>query len=66
MKAQVEEVTSVMKENVNKLFARGDQLSELNERSENLRSVSDEFYSASSRLSFQLHLYQVILNCVVS
>ena len=55
MKAQVDEVTSVMRENVNKLFARGDQLSELNERSENLRSVSDEFYSASSRLLYYFY-----------
>ena len=55
VKAQVEEVTSVMRENVNKLFARGDQLSELNERSENLRSVSDEFYSASSRLLYYFY-----------
>nr|CAH0098425.1 unnamed protein product [Daphnia galeata] len=50
VKSQVEEVTNVMKENVHKLFARGDQLDELNERSENLRSASDEFHSASSRL----------------
>ena len=55
MKAQVDEVTSVMRENVNKLFARGDQLSELNERSENVRSVSDEFYSASSRLLYYFY-----------
>ena len=55
VKAQVDEVTSVMRENVNKLFARGDQLSELNERSENLRSVSDEFYSASSRLLYYFY-----------
>ncbi|EFX72638.1 hypothetical protein DAPPUDRAFT_308102 [Daphnia pulex] len=50
VKSQVEEVTNVMKENVHKLFARGDQLDELNERSENLRSASDEFHTASSRL----------------
>ncbi|XP_057373050.1 vesicle-associated membrane protein 8-like [Daphnia carinata] len=50
VKSQVEEVTNVMKENVHKLFARGDQLDDLNERSENLRSASDEFHSASSRL----------------
>lgn len=49
VKLQVEEVTNVMKENVNKLFVRGDRLDELNERSENLRSASDEFHSASSR-----------------
>ena len=55
VKAQVDEVTSVMRENVNKLFARGDQLSELNERSENVRSVSDEFYSASSRLLYYFY-----------
>ena len=59
MKAQVDEVTSVMRENVNKLFARGDQLSELNERSENLRSVSDEFYSASSRLLYYFYYLKV-------
>jgi vesicle-associated membrane protein 4 len=49
VKSQVEDVTNVMKENVHKLFARGDQLDELNERSENLRSASDEFQTASSR-----------------
>ena len=49
VKSQVEEVTNVMKENVNKLFARGECLDELNERSENLRSASDEFHSASAR-----------------
>ena len=59
VKAQVDEVTSVMRENVNKLFARGDQLSELNERSENLRSVSDEFYSASSRLLYYFYYLKV-------
>lgn len=46
---QVAEVTTIMKENVNKLFVRGDRLDELNERSENLRSAADEFHSASAR-----------------
>ena len=49
VKTQVEEVTNVMKENINKLFVRGDRLDELNERSENLRSASNEFHTASSR-----------------
>ena len=49
VRLQVEEVTNIMKENVNKMFVRGDQLEDLNERSENLRTASDGFYSASSR-----------------
>lgn len=52
VKQQVEEVTNIMKENVNKLFVRGDHLDELNERSENLRSAADDFHSASSRFLF--------------
>lgn len=46
---QVEEVTNIMKENVHKLFVRGNQLDELNERSENLMSAASDFHSASSR-----------------
>jgi len=50
VKLQVEEITNIMKENVNKLFARGDRLEDLDARSENLRSASSDFHAASSRL----------------
>ena len=49
VKLQVEEITNIMKENVNKLFARGDRLEDLDARSENLRSASSDFHAASSR-----------------
>jgi len=50
VKLQVEEITTIMKENVNKLFTRGDRLEDLDARSENLRSASSDFHTASSRL----------------
>lgn len=50
VKLQVEEITNIMKENVNKLFTRGDRLEDLDARSENLRSASSDFHAASSRL----------------
>jgi len=49
-----------MKENVNKLFVRGDHLDELNERSENLRSAADDFHSASSRFLLYTHCATVL------
>ena len=46
-----------MKENVNKLFVRGDRLDELSERSENLRSAADEFQSASARSAWDYYMF---------
>ena len=53
---QVEEVTSAMKENINKLFDRGNNLDSLNIRSESLRSASDSFASSAGRLRKTLWL----------
>eukprot|EP00088_Acartia_fossae_P023060 TRINITY_DN24124_c0_g1_i1.p1 TRINITY_DN24124_c0_g1~~TRINITY_DN24124_c0_g1_i1.p1 ORF type:complete len:133 (+),score=20.46 TRINITY_DN24124_c0_g1_i1:38-436(+) len=50
VKGQVEEVTGIMRENMAKIVDRGNQLTELGERSENLSQMSDEFLRQGTRI----------------
>lgn len=50
LRSQVNEVTSVMKDNIGKVLERGQNLSELNQRSEVLQNASDSFRSQAERV----------------
>merc|ERR1711892_779003 len=50
LRSQVNEVTSVMRDNIGKVLERGQNLTELNQRSENLQSTSDSFRSQAERV----------------
>lgn len=50
VRSQVQEVTGIMQENVGKIMERGERLDDLQDRSEQLISVSDDFYVTSARI----------------
>eukprot|EP00090_Calanus_glacialis_P042667 TRINITY_DN7564_c0_g1_i1.p1 TRINITY_DN7564_c0_g1~~TRINITY_DN7564_c0_g1_i1.p1 ORF type:complete len:143 (-),score=47.80 TRINITY_DN7564_c0_g1_i1:25-453(-) len=50
LRSQVDQVTSVMRDNIGKVLERGQNLSELNQRSENLQHTSDSFRSQAERV----------------
>lgn len=50
VRVQIAEVTDVMRDNVGRLLERGDQLDNLQDRSEGLASTSDQFRSSATRL----------------
>merc|ERR1719184_370066 len=50
LRSQVNEVTSVMRDNIGKVLERGENLSELNQRSENLQHTSESFRSQAERV----------------
>ncbi|XP_071517577.1 vesicle-associated membrane protein 4-like [Panulirus ornatus] len=50
VRVQIAEVTDVMRDNVGRLLERGDQLDNLQDRSEGLATTSDQFRSSATRL----------------
>lgn len=50
MRVQIAEVTDVMRDNVGRLLERGDQLDNLQDRSEGLATTSDQFRTTATRL----------------
>lgn len=50
MRVQIAEVTDVMRDNVGRLLERGDQLDNLQDRSEGLATTSDQFRTSATRL----------------
>merc|ERR1712142_156116 len=50
LRSQVNEVTSVMRDNIGKVLERGQNLTELNQRSENLQNASESFRSQAERV----------------
>lgn len=50
LKSQVNEVTNVMKDNVGRMLDRGERLSDLQQRSEQLDEMSTDFRSQSTRM----------------
>jgi len=50
LRNQVDQVTSVMRDNIGKVLERGQNLSELNQRSENLQNASESFRSQADRV----------------
>merc|ERR1712002_654902 len=50
LRSQVNEVTSVMRDNIGKVLERGQNLSELSQRSENLQNASESFRSQAERV----------------
>ncbi|KAK7067220.1 Vesicle-associated membrane protein 4 [Halocaridina rubra] len=50
VRVQIEEVTDVMRDNVGRLLERGDQLDNLQDRSEGLATTSDQFRTSATRL----------------
>ncbi|KAF2360798.1 Synaptobrevin [Trinorchestia longiramus] len=50
VQAQVSEVTEAMRDNVGRLLERGDQLDELNARSDHLATTADSFRTSSVRM----------------
>ncbi|KAG7168039.1 Synaptobrevin-B-like [Homarus americanus] len=50
VRVQIAEVTDVMRDNVGRLLERGDQLDNLQDRSEGLATTSDQFRTSATRL----------------
>uniref|UniRef100_A0A2P2I8P8 Vesicle-associated membrane protein 4-like n=1 Tax=Hirondellea gigas TaxID=1518452 RepID=A0A2P2I8P8_9CRUS len=50
VQAQISDVTEAMRDNVGRLLERGDQLDNLNTRSQHLANTSDSFRNSSVRL----------------
>ncbi|XP_063601011.1 vesicle-associated membrane protein 4-like [Penaeus indicus] len=50
VRVQIAEVTDVMRDNVGRLLERGDQLDNLQDRSEGLATTSDQFRTTATRL----------------
>lgn len=50
VRVQIAEVTDVMRDNVGRLLERGDQLDNLQDRSDGLATTSDQFRTSATRL----------------
>ena len=51
---QVQEVTSIMRDNVNRMLDRGERLDDLERRSDSLNDASSEFRNSSNRMAKQM------------
>ncbi|XP_067654990.1 vesicle-associated membrane protein 4-like [Haliotis asinina] len=62
----VSEVTSLLRQNVEKVIVRGDKIDDLQERSEDLESGSINFKKTSVRLKKKMCWQNCKMNCIIA
>lgn len=65
LKEQVNEVSNIMSENINKILDRGGRLETLEDRSDMLSSGADEFRSSSRRVARKMWWQNMRINIFI-
>lgn len=65
VKVQIEDVTNIMKDNLNKTLKRGDQLADIQNKTEDLERDSAKFYRSSQTLRRQMFMKNIKLIALI-
>lgn len=65
VKVQIEDVANIMKDNLNKTLKRGDQLADIQNKTEDLERDSAKFYRSSQTLRRQMFMKNIKLIALI-